>query len=183
DSSGNIYVADSGNDRIQKFSGSGKYISQFGTSGSDDGQFSYPYAIAIDISGNIYVADNGNDRIQKFSVSDAPYISYSPACFTMDDAMAVTVSCAQYEGVQYGFMLNYTPVSTDSDGYYWKMDTSAVSQVQEYPCMLLGHDLKLNLCIEYQGAQYEVTLNYTPVASDSDGIYWKADPGTLKEKN
>jgi len=67
DSSGNIYVVDSGNNRIQKFDNTYKYITQWGSSGNGDGQFSNPTEMAIDSSGNIYVVDNGNNRIQKFN--------------------------------------------------------------------------------------------------------------------
>ncbi len=43
-----------------------QYINQWGTKGSDPGQFLYPNSIAVDSSGNVYVSDNGNSRIQKF---------------------------------------------------------------------------------------------------------------------
>ena len=69
DSSGNIYVADTLNNRIQKFNSSGVYQSKFGTQGSGNGQFNYPQGIIIDSSGNIYVADTNNHRIQKFNSS------------------------------------------------------------------------------------------------------------------
>src|SRR5262245_13883194 len=69
DSSGNVYVADYGNDRVQKFSSSGSFLTKWGTSGSGDGQFSGPAAIATDSSNNVYVSDSGNDRVQKFSSS------------------------------------------------------------------------------------------------------------------
>ena len=44
-----------------------QYNSQFGTLGTGNGQFSYPYGISIDSSGDVYVADTNNDRIQKLS--------------------------------------------------------------------------------------------------------------------
>ncbi len=69
DASGNIYVVDYGNNRIQKFNSAGTYLSSFGGYGDGNGQFSEPYDIAIDASGNIYVADSGNNRIQKFDAS------------------------------------------------------------------------------------------------------------------
>ena len=69
DSSGNIYVVDSGNNRVQVFNSSGTYISQFGSYGSSSGQFNGPRGIALDSSGNIYVADNGNNRVEKFNSS------------------------------------------------------------------------------------------------------------------
>ncbi len=67
DSSGNLYVADTENHRIQKFSSAGAFISQWGSQGTGNGQFSRPYGIAVDSSGNLYVADTENNRIQKFS--------------------------------------------------------------------------------------------------------------------
>ena len=66
DSEGNVYAADTDNDRIQKFDPNGTFITKWGTSGSGNGQFSWPVGIAIDNSGNVYVADVGNMRIQKF---------------------------------------------------------------------------------------------------------------------
>ncbi|MCV0399246.1 MAG: tandem-95 repeat protein [Nitrosarchaeum sp.] len=62
----NIYVADTSNNRIQKFDSAGNYLLQFGSLGSGDGQFKSPSGIAIDSSNNIYVADTSNNRIQKF---------------------------------------------------------------------------------------------------------------------
>ena len=66
DSSGNVYVADTNNNRIQKFDSSGTFITKWGSSGTGDGQFEYPTGIAVDSSGNVYVADTDNHRIQKF---------------------------------------------------------------------------------------------------------------------
>jgi DNA-binding beta-propeller fold protein YncE len=67
DATGNIYVADSGNHRIQKFDSNGNYLSQFGQRGSSYGDFEGPRGIAIDAAGNIYVVDAGNYRIQIFT--------------------------------------------------------------------------------------------------------------------
>jgi DNA-binding beta-propeller fold protein YncE len=66
DSSGNVYVADTWNHRIQKFDPSGGFITKWGSSGASNGQFISPLGVAIDSSGKVYVADSGNNRIQKF---------------------------------------------------------------------------------------------------------------------
>ena len=66
DSSGNVYVTDSGNNRVQKFKNSGTFIRTWGSEGSANGQFNAPFGVAIDSSGNMYVADSGNNRVQKF---------------------------------------------------------------------------------------------------------------------
>jgi uncharacterized protein YjiK len=66
-SSGNVYVADTGNHRIQVFDSSGTYVTTLGSSGSGDNQFQDPYGIAVDGNDNIYVADEENHRVQIFN--------------------------------------------------------------------------------------------------------------------
>ena len=79
---GNIYVTDSGNDRIQEFTSTGTYVTQWGSSGAGNGQFYFPQGIAIDNTGNVYVVDSGNFRVQEFT-SSGTYVtqvgSYGPA--------------------------------------------------------------------------------------------------------
>jgi hypothetical protein len=71
DSSGNIYVADTANHRVQKFSPSGTFILAFGSpyggASSAQGEFNSPYGVAVDSSDNIYVTDYYNNRVQKFN--------------------------------------------------------------------------------------------------------------------
>jgi tripartite motif-containing protein 71 len=69
DASGNIYVGDTQNNRLQKYDGSN--WTAYGSYGSGDGYFNYPKGVAVDGAGNIYVADNQNYRLQKLSSSGA----------------------------------------------------------------------------------------------------------------
>ena len=83
DSNGNVFVVDSRNHRVQKFTNDGLFINKWGsecnlitTSGcvdSDgpgplslgDGQFEFPSDIAVASDGNIFVIDR-NDRVQVY---------------------------------------------------------------------------------------------------------------------
>jgi tripartite motif-containing protein 71 len=69
DSSGNLYVVDSSNYRIQKFTADGTFITKWGSRGSGNGEFSGPNGIALDSSDYVYVADPCNRRIQVFAPS------------------------------------------------------------------------------------------------------------------
>ena len=93
---GNVYVADTGNNRVQEFTSAGKFVEAFGwgvsngkaefqnctsaskceagIAGSGAGQFNSPDGIAVNAAGTIvYVADGANERVQKFS-SEGKYL-------------------------------------------------------------------------------------------------------------
>jgi sugar lactone lactonase YvrE len=93
DAAGDIYVADTNNDRVQKFDSSGRFLLAFGknvnlvagapnfdictqvgncmpgTAGSQPGEFDLPSGVAVDAAGNVYVADFRNSRLQEFDSS------------------------------------------------------------------------------------------------------------------
>lgn len=64
---GDIYVVDSGNNRIQRFDAEGNYLSEFGSFGTENGQFNAPWGVAIDSDGYVYVTDSKNARVEKFA--------------------------------------------------------------------------------------------------------------------
>ena len=66
---GTVYVTDTNNNRIQKFSSAGVNLDTIGTKGTEPGQFSLPTDVLIDREQNLYVVDTGNNRIQKFNQS------------------------------------------------------------------------------------------------------------------
>jgi DNA-binding beta-propeller fold protein YncE len=67
DSQGNFYIGEYGDfDRVQKFSPAGQFLLQWGTHGSELGQFRRPQNMAIDGQDRIWIVDACNHRIQVF---------------------------------------------------------------------------------------------------------------------
>ncbi|MDA8325431.1 MAG: hypothetical protein M0033_04365 [Nitrospiraceae bacterium] len=117
DSSGNVYVADDANFRIEKFDSKGNYLAQWGSYGSGSGQFNHPFGVAADSAGNIYVADTYNNRIEKFD-SNGNYLSQFgngqlnwPYCVAVDGSGNVYVTEGMYASAS-------LIVKFDSNGNY-----------------------------------------------------------------
>jgi sugar lactone lactonase YvrE len=66
DGSGNIYVSDQNNNRIQKFPPGSTAATDGITVAGGNGQLNNPAGVFVDSSGNLYVADQDNNRILKF---------------------------------------------------------------------------------------------------------------------
>jgi DNA-binding beta-propeller fold protein YncE/subtilisin family serine protease len=198
DSSGNAWVVDNGNSRVEKFNSSGVYQSQFGTAGSGNGQLSYPIGVAIDSAGNVWVADTENNRIEKFN-SKGEYLSqfgkagsgngqfYSPEGIAIDSSGNVWVvdtgnsrvekfnSSGVYQsqfgsyGSGNGQFAYPTGVAIDSSGNLWVTD--AVNNRVE----------KFNSSGVYQsqfgskGSGNGQLSNPAGIAIDSAGNLWVAD--------
>ncbi|MCE5259582.1 MAG: TIGR03663 family protein [Chloroflexi bacterium] len=67
DKDGNVYIADSGNNRIVVTDADGKLLRTFGQGGSAPGDLNEPWGVAVAPSGDVYVADTWNYRIQVYS--------------------------------------------------------------------------------------------------------------------
>ena len=66
-SSGDVYVTDTGNNRIQRFRPDGAFVSAWGEAGDALGQLDRPMHAAFGSDGYLYVAEYLNDRIQVFT--------------------------------------------------------------------------------------------------------------------
>ncbi len=77
DSSGNVYIADRGNSRVEKVTSSGtlSIIAGTGTAGAPtagaatSSKLNGPFGIAVDASGNVYIGDLGNSEVEKVTSS------------------------------------------------------------------------------------------------------------------
>jgi len=118
DASGNIYVADQDNHRVQKCTLSGNsgtcttFVGETGISGNDFGHLGAPAGIVVDGAGRVYVADRWNNRIQVFDSSGAYLTSIgqssgnrtgqlrSPSGITLDSAGNIYVADRENHRIQ-----------------------------------------------------------------------------------
>jgi DNA-binding beta-propeller fold protein YncE len=124
--SGNVFVADAGNARVEKFDAQGNFLAAFGWGvrdgkaqsevctrncqagipGSGPGQFSSPTSIATAPSGKVYVGDAGNNVVLKFD-TDGSFNS------TIDGTTTPQ-----------GHFQSLAGISVDQNGNLWTADAS-----------------------------------------------------------
>ncbi len=95
--SGELYVLDSYNHRVQKYDSDGNYMHSFGSQGSENEHFDRPVDIAINASGELYVLDSNNHRVQKFD-SEGDYMdsfgSYGSGNEQFDSPSGIAINAA-----------------------------------------------------------------------------------------
>ena len=99
DKKGLVYVADTGNDRVQIFNADGSFNNMFGESGSGDGQFRQPSSVAVNAKGNIYVADTKNKKIKAFSPDGIFLFAAGPEMGNVTLVNPVAVRCDEGKNV------------------------------------------------------------------------------------
>ena len=85
DPAGNLYIADTANNRIRKMNASNNVITTIAGTGTDgfagDGgpaasaMLNFPWAVALDNSGNVLVGDRVNNRIRKIAINSGPPVA------------------------------------------------------------------------------------------------------------
>ena len=84
DEAGNIFILDSGNQRIQVFGPDGKYVRTIGRRGQGPGEFASLNSIAVDRKGNFHVLDDAQKRIQVFTPQGEVLKTIPVAKFRLD---------------------------------------------------------------------------------------------------
>jgi DNA-binding beta-propeller fold protein YncE len=63
---GDIYIVETGNFRVARFTPEGKFVRHYGEAGQAPGQFARPKGIAMDRAGRMYVGDAAFQNVQIF---------------------------------------------------------------------------------------------------------------------
>ena len=96
DSSGSVYVADSGNHRIQVFTPEGKFLRKFGKKGSGEGELKWPSSICIDSDDMVYVTERNGHRVSTFTSQGKFVQSFGAGEFIEPSGIAVDTSGLVY---------------------------------------------------------------------------------------
>ena len=98
DAAGNVYVADTRNNRVEKYSPSGTFLLAFTSNGMPSGQntqLSSPSGVAVDAAGDVYIADTANNRVAEFGPAGAFITAWdnsgTPARATMSAPTGITL--------------------------------------------------------------------------------------------
>ena len=122
DGSGNVYVADYANHRIQKLTLSSNTWSEWkksgGGAGNGLGEFNNPYAVSADSSGNVYVSDTFNHRIQILDLPASPITDFASTAKTSTTA---TFNWSAASGAT-GVIIEQSPAGTNT----WTTATTGV---------------------------------------------------------
>jgi len=126
DTTGNVYIADAGNNRIRKVNTSGiiTTVAGYGTAGySGDGgaataaELNNPYGVAVDILGNVFIADKGNSAIRMINNSGTinTIAGNGISGFSGDGGIATAAEISNPNGVAIDAVGNIYIVDQDND--------------------------------------------------------------------
>jgi DNA-binding beta-propeller fold protein YncE len=117
-STGDVYVVDQGNERVEYFSSTGAYLGKWNGSATPAGEFSSPESIAVDNDpssasyGDVYVVDVGDDVIDKFSPTGTYESQLAGTC-------AAPGTCP---GSEIPFAAPLRAIAVDASGDLWVHD-------------------------------------------------------------
>jgi NHL repeat len=99
--SGNVYIADTGNDRVVELSPAGNVLSEWGSKGAAAGRMRAPSGVAVDAAGEVYVTDREDDRVDVFEAGGRFLAEWglrgtAPGELSQPSAIAVDCSGAVY---------------------------------------------------------------------------------------
>jgi len=67
DSSGDVWVSDTENNRLEEFGPKGEFVRTVGSEGTGTGQFQGTYGVTVDSKGDVWATDKGGDRVEEFN--------------------------------------------------------------------------------------------------------------------
>ena len=154
DSSGNVWVADTGHDRVQEFNSKGEFVREFDSEGRENS----PRGIAVSAAGDVYVADYSTRQVQEFT------------------SKGELIRAFGSKGTGEGQFERLEGVAVDGEGHVWAVDEGGefegAPRVEEFTAE--GVFMK-----QFGSEGTENGKFKTPkgIAVDSKGDVWVSDTG------
>ena len=133
DGSGNVWVAEQENNRVQKFSSSGTFLAAYSSLGTGSTALKAPKGIAIDSKGDVWISDTGNHRIVELSSSGSLIQAFGYGVAN-GEAKAETCTSGCQVGISgsgNGQLEAPQSLAIDSKGNVWVAETGN-DRVQEF---------------------------------------------------
>lgn len=118
-----VYVSDSFNCRIQRFSKEGKFLKTIGGAGMSAGQFARPRGVSVDRQGRIFVVDAAFENVQIFDAEGKLLLFFggpgdAPGCMNMPASVEVSYEAARRfeDRVAPGYAIDYVVFVTSQTG-------------------------------------------------------------------
>jgi sugar lactone lactonase YvrE len=144
-SSGNVWVLDFNNDRINEYTEAGGFQKAVGAKGTGLGQFEEPKGLTIDPAGNLWVSETKLNRIQELSATGTPLTTFGiagagPGQFSEPWGMAFTSASSMFiADVKNNRIERWVPTFTGNQGaydtktyYYTAKNEAEVSACREH---------------------------------------------------
>lgn len=197
DSSGDIYVVDSGNSQVKKFDSNGKLLLSWGSPGSGNGQLLHPNGIFVGEK-YVFVADTGNARIDIFdknsgefvyswgSYGDGEGMFHTPVGLAADSQENLLVADSGRNTIQefnthFTFMGEFKPLPTDYGNFTATSGIALDSKGDIYVSSPDNRILEFSSIGNFvnffgsQGSEEGRFNNPTALAIDSNGNFYVAD--------
>ncbi len=151
-----LYVADQGNDRIQKWTTAGEFVAQWGRNGDGPGDLFHPTRVHLAPNGEIYVAEHQNHRISRFTRSGV-FLGWFGDSYPSQVAHPVGVATDAAGNVYVASASSHRIYKFASDGTFlrfWGEYGSAPGQLRGPYAVALGPD-GLVYVGEYEGCRVQ----------------------------
>ncbi len=96
-----LYISETMNFRVQKFTLDGKFVRGYGEIGDRPGQFARPKGVAVDREGNIYIVDAAFENVQVFDKDGRLLLYFGQPGTNREDINLPTVVTINYDSVSY----------------------------------------------------------------------------------
>lgn len=207
DADGFVYVADTWNHRVQKFTADGEFVTMWGVYGTTEeattspGLFWGPRDVAIDPQGLIYVSDTGNKRVQAFTADGEPVDQWGGRGATdgrFDEPVGIAVASdgqtyvadtwnqriqvfdASHRYVRKWSINSWIGQSLENKPYLAvdEMGRVYATDPEGYRILVFAGDGTFLTSIGQYGSDDQSFMLPTGLAIDREGYIWVADPGT-----